>query len=258
MLGQKGMTWTDTDCPSSETSETSGLSEQFSLRNMHPLDYFCHPRPFLHKVQNHGHPLHFEMFVLNKFVQGFQIEYRSLWPIFFRPQEEMAYKLTLFLQWDCYGTFGQHFLNFQVQIVAFCFWEFWGERLPELHWGWHPIDLVTFHCLQNPLVGCNLSQFGIFRTRLPPTVPRTGLVSLRSNIGCKTRVSSDNLNTLEDVLSAAFWRSSGLFLRSYLRDLASIAGAMSTLGPVVVAQHICGHWSIIPPPYLHSHAHTDL
>ena len=34
----KGITWTDTDFPSSETSETSGLSEQFSLRNMQPLD----------------------------------------------------------------------------------------------------------------------------------------------------------------------------------------------------------------------------
>ena len=45
---------------------------------------------------------------------------------------------------------------------------------------------------------------------------------------------------LEDIFSAAFWRSSGVFRRNDLRNLASIAGAMSTLGPVVAAQHICG------------------
>ena len=34
---------------------------------------------------------------------------------------------------------------------------------------------------------------------------------------------------LEDVLSATFWRSSGVFQRCYLRDLASIADEMSSL-----------------------------
>ena len=46
---------------------------------------------------------------------------------------------------------------------------------------------------------------------------------------------------LEDVLSAAFWRSSGVFQRNYLQALAPMAGAMSMLGPVFAAQHICGH-----------------
>ena len=41
-------------------------------------------------------------------------------------------------------------------------------------------------------------------------------------------------------LSAAFWRSSGVFQRNYLCDLAPIDGAMATLGPVVGAQHVCG------------------
>ena len=39
---------------------------------------------------------------------------------------------------------------------------------------------------------------------------------------------------LPDILSAAFWRSSGIFQNSYLRDMACIADGMSTLGPVVV------------------------
>ena len=37
---------------------------------------------------------------------------------------------------------------------------------------------------------------------------------------------------LPDILSAAFWRSSGVFQNSYLRDMACIADGMSTLGPV--------------------------
>ena len=37
---------------------------------------------------------------------------------------------------------------------------------------------------------------------------------------------------LPDILSAAFWRSSGVFQNSYLRDIACIADGMSTLGPV--------------------------
>ena len=41
---------------------------------------------------------------------------------------------------------------------------------------------------------------------------------------------------LPDILSAAFWRSSGVFQNSYLWDMACIADGMSTLGPVVVAQ----------------------
>jgi len=43
---------------------------------------------------------------------------------------------------------------------------------------------------------------------------------------------------LQDVLSAAFWRSSGVFQNSYLRDMTSIAGDMATLGPVVVSQTV--------------------
>ena len=38
---------------------------------------------------------------------------------------------------------------------------------------------------------------------------------------------------LPDILSAAFWRSSGVFRNSYLRDMACIAEGMSILGPVV-------------------------
>ena len=43
---------------------------------------------------------------------------------------------------------------------------------------------------------------------------------------------------LPDILSAAFWRSSGVFQNSFLCDMACIADGMSTLGPVVVAQHV--------------------
>ena len=52
---------------------------------------------------------------------------------------------------------------------------------------------------------------------------------------------------LPDILSAAFWRSSGVFQNSYLRDMACVAEGMSTLGPVVVAQHV------VDPGYLHPH-----
>ena len=44
---------------------------------------------------------------------------------------------------------------------------------------------------------------------------------------------------LEDVISAAFWRLSGVFQHCYLWDLAPIADEMSFLGPVVAAQHVC-------------------
>ena len=52
---------------------------------------------------------------------------------------------------------------------------------------------------------------------------------------------------LPEILSAAFWRSSGVFQNSYLRDMTCIADGMSTLGPVVVAQQVVdpGH---LPPP----------
>ena len=45
---------------------------------------------------------------------------------------------------------------------------------------------------------------------------------------------------LKEVLSAAFWRLSGVFQKNYLRILAPISGAMATLGLVVAAQYICG------------------
>ena len=53
---------------------------------------------------------------------------------------------------------------------------------------------------------------------------------------------------LPDILSAAYWRSSGVFQNSNLRDMASSAYGMSTLGPVVVAQQVVvpGH---LPPPW---------
>ena len=43
---------------------------------------------------------------------------------------------------------------------------------------------------------------------------------------------------LPDFLAAAIWRSSGVFQNSYLRDMACVAEGMSTLSPVVVAQHV--------------------
>ena len=43
---------------------------------------------------------------------------------------------------------------------------------------------------------------------------------------------------LPDILSAAYRRLLGVFQNSYLRDMASIADGMSTLGPVVVAQQV--------------------
>ena len=53
---------------------------------------------------------------------------------------------------------------------------------------------------------------------------------------------------LPDILSVAFWRSSGVFRNSYLRDMACIAEGMSTLGPVVVAQHVVDPGHLHPPP----------
>ena len=53
---------------------------------------------------------------------------------------------------------------------------------------------------------------------------------------------------LPDILSAAFWRSSGVFQNSYLRDLAYIAEGISTLGPVVVAQQVVDPGHLHPPP----------
>ena len=53
---------------------------------------------------------------------------------------------------------------------------------------------------------------------------------------------------LPDILSAAFWRSSGVFQNSYLRDMACIAEGMSTLGPVVVSQHVVDSGHLHPPP----------
>ena len=53
---------------------------------------------------------------------------------------------------------------------------------------------------------------------------------------------------LPDILSAAFWRSSGVFQNSYLRDMACVAEGMSTLGPVVVAQHVVDPGHLHPPP----------
>ena len=49
---------------------------------------------------------------------------------------------------------------------------------------------------------------------------------------------------LEDIMSATFWRSSGVFQRNYLRDLAPITDAIATLGPFVAAQQVCGQQSI--------------
>ena len=53
---------------------------------------------------------------------------------------------------------------------------------------------------------------------------------------------------LPDILSAAYWRSSGVFQNSYLRDMASIADEVSTLGPVVVAQQVVDPGHLLPPP----------
>ena len=43
-----------------------------------------------------------------------------------------------------------------------------------------------------------------------------------------------------------YWRSSGVFQNSYLRDMASIADGMSTLGPVVVAQQVVDPGHLLP------------
>ena len=53
---------------------------------------------------------------------------------------------------------------------------------------------------------------------------------------------------LPDILSAAFWRSSGVFQNSYLRDMACIADGMSTLGPVMVAQQVQDPGHLLPSP----------
>ena len=53
---------------------------------------------------------------------------------------------------------------------------------------------------------------------------------------------------LPDILSVAFWRSSGVFQNLHLRDMACIADGMSTLGPVVVAQNVVDPGHLHPPP----------
>ena len=53
---------------------------------------------------------------------------------------------------------------------------------------------------------------------------------------------------LPDILSVAFWRSSGVFQNSYLQDMACIADGMSTLAPVVVAQQVVDPGHLHPPP----------
>ena len=53
---------------------------------------------------------------------------------------------------------------------------------------------------------------------------------------------------LPDILSAAFWRSSGVFQNSYLYDMASNTDGMSTVGPVVVEQHVVDPGHLHPPP----------
>ena len=54
---------------------------------------------------------------------------------------------------------------------------------------------------------------------------------------------------LSDILSAAYWRSSGVFKNSYLHDMASIADGMPTLGPVVVAPQVVDPGHLLPSPY---------
>ena len=53
---------------------------------------------------------------------------------------------------------------------------------------------------------------------------------------------------LPDILSVAYWRLSGVFQNSYLRDMASIADVISTLSPVVVAQQVVDPGHLVPPP----------
>ena len=53
---------------------------------------------------------------------------------------------------------------------------------------------------------------------------------------------------LPDILSAAFWKSSGVFQNLYLRDMACITDGMSTLGPVMVAQEVVDPGHLHPPP----------
>ena len=48
--------------------------------------------------------------------------------------------------------------------------------------------------------------------------------------------------------SLAYWRLSGVFQKSYLCDMASIADGMSTLHPVVVAQQVVDPGHLLPPP----------
>ena len=40
---------------------------------------------------------------------------------------------------------------------------------------------------------------------------------------------------LPDIMAVAFWRPPGVFQNSYLRDLASSANGLYTLGPIIVA-----------------------
>ena len=58
----------------------------------------------------------------------------------------------------------------------------------------------------------------------------------------------DSLVSLPDILSAVFWRSSGVFQKSCLGDMGSISDGMATLGPVVVAQHTFASGPLHPPP----------
>lgn len=51
---------------------------------------------------------------------------------------------------------------------------------------------------------------------------------------------------LDDIMAAAFWRSSGVFQNSYLRDLTASADGLYSLGPFVVAPQV------IPTPTPHA------
>ena len=65
---------------------------------------------------------------------------------------------------------------------------------------------------------------------------------------------------LEDIPSAASWRSVGVFQGSYLCSISSNTEGMSTIGPVIAKQHvICTKWQLwLPDPCAEQSGYTCL
>ena len=113
-------------------------------------------------------------------------------------------------------------------------------------------------CRQWLFIHWNRAIKDIMRSRVSKWIIKTLKVYTWADRGLEDRVTAHEVRAvsaswaynsqvaLPDILSVAYWRSSGVFQNSYLRDMASVADGMSTLGHVVVAQQV------VDPGHLHS------